>query len=219
MDGAVQREAPGGWAAVMLTMKEPDMKDEVHEGFMFEDAEQGLRWAAEVLRRRRCPRVSPVWREISPEAGAEVEAEAGRVAAAWGKGWAGLPKDADDRLGLALKMEDALGELAKMDGRAAEALRLWAWGDWADGRRLAVALAVQEKARREGIRVRIAYRYSYAQLGAVLGCDKKTAWRRVREALDTLGMILQARGLLAVVVAPVEFKHNFNNIIDIHDFK
>lgn len=149
------------------------------QAFVFRDAEQALVWSAEVLRRRRLPALSKVWDEVL--------AEAEFVARAWeGEKQHYLPTSPLDRLDVALKVEKVMDALAVLDGEAAVILRLWAWGDWADEGRLRRALAMQEKLRREGIRVRVSYRYSYSQLGILLGCDKKVAWRRVREALAQL---------------------------------
>lgn len=162
-------------------------RDTPHGAFL--DAEQALVWSVELLRRRRLPKLTLLWREILPEAEF--------VAKAWTPNHDFLPADPDERWGLALKVESALVELAARHAEAALLLRLWAWGDWADEARLAGALAMQEKLRRQGMRVRIAYRYTYAQLGILLKCDRKAAWRKVQEALLLLEGVLAVRGLLA----------------------
>lgn len=161
---------------------------------VFADAEHALQWSCEVLRRRRLPKLSSLWKEVSDEADA--------VARAWeGEKAVELPHGAVERLDLALKVEGALDELARADSEAARLLRLWAWGDWADEKRLWAALAMKEKLRRQGVHVRLSYRYSTTQLGRLLGCDRGTAWRRLQVALEGVGRVLVARGL--VVVAPV----------------
>lgn len=158
-------------------------------GYGFTDAEHALTWSVEVLRRRRLPKQGLWWREV--------ESEAEFVARAWeGEKPLGLPTDAEGRFVLAMKVEQALSEVAKVDGQGAWLLRAWAMGDWVDEATLQGALAVQEKLRRQGLRVRIAYRYSYAQLGLLLGVSAKEAWRRVRAALELLGRELErGRGL------------------------
>lgn len=183
--------------------------------FVFKDAEQALVWSAEVLRRRRLPALSKVWDEVL--------AEAEFVARAWeGEKLEHLPSSPLDRLDLALKVERALDTLSALDNQAALLLRLWAWGDWADEARLRRALAMQEKLRREGVRVRVSYRYSYSQLGILLGCDKKVAWRRVQDALGRLDSFLAAGGLVQLGGFGVRFgEHldNFKKDVQIADFK
>lgn len=179
--------------------------------FMFESAEQALLWSAEVLRRRRWPRLSGFWKDL--------DGEADDVALLWeGEKLVGLPEDADGRLSLALGVEKALAAVAARDGHAAALLRLWAWGDWADEGRLRGALAVQEKCRREGVRVRIAYRYTYAQLAQVLGCDRKAAWRRVQVALALLGEALAAGRLVVRVEAPEFLEYSFKKNVHHYEF-
>lgn len=180
---------------------------------VFDDAEQALCWAAEVLRRRRWPKLCALWREVGGESEAEY------VAGRWGgERLVGLPLDAEDRLSLALKVEDALAGVVARDGVAGQLLRLWAWGDWADEARLRGAMAVQEKCRREGLRVRVAYRYSYAQLGFLLGCDRKAAWRQVQAAVMLLGEELGKRGLVVTVEAPAAVD-NLKKGVQLSDFK
>lgn len=163
--------------------------------YVFADAEQALVWSAEVLRRRRLPKLTALWREMQDE----VEF----VARAWeGEKPFSLPGDAYSRLDLALKVEKALDEMARVDREGAALLKLWVWGDWADGGRLQKALQMQEVLRRRGIRARLSYKYTYAQLGTLLGVDRKTAWRRVREGLEVLGRRLGEAGLLVVVDGP-----------------
>lgn len=178
---------------------------------MFENAEDALKWAVEVLRRRRLPRTAGIWREI--------EAEAEFVAKAWeGAKNLGLPQGGEERMHLALRIMEGLEALKVREGAAMRLLQLWALGDWADEGRLAAALAIQEKCRREGMRVRMAYRYSYAQLGEILACDRKVAWRRVQEGLASLGRELGRRGIVANVETP-QLIDNFKKDVYFHDFK
>lgn len=160
--------------------------------YQFEGAEQALVWSAEVLRRRRLPKLTRLWTELQDE----VEF----VARTWeGDKPFNLPGDAMGRLDLALKVERGLDRMARRDNEAARLLKLWAWGDWADEGRLQKALAMQEVLRRQGMRARLSYRYSYGQLGRLLGVDRKAAWRRVRDALELLGRELLEMGLVARV--------------------
>jgi hypothetical protein len=145
----------------------------------FMTAEEALHWAVEVLRRRRLPALSAFWKSV--------KGEVDDAAQSWGMGGSVLmPTDPQDRMALAMTVDKALATIGTRDPAHEHILRLWAWGDWADDARLQSALAFQERCRREGTRVRIAYRYSYEQLGFLLKCDKKTAWRRVQEALKAL---------------------------------
>lgn len=181
-------------------------------GYVFENAENALKWAVEVLRRRRLPKIAGFWREI------EAEAE-------WiGQAWTGtknltLPQQADERMELALRVMEALAKVSERNAKLGRLLQLWAWGDWVDEGRLAAALAIQEKCRREGVRVRIAYRYTYAQLGVLLDCDKKTAWRLVQDGLELLGEILGHEGLVSVVEAAEIQENNFKKSVYLDEFK
>lgn len=157
--------------------------------YVFADAEQALVWGAEVLRRRRLPRLSRIWDEV--------QQEAEFVARAWGGDRNfNLPGSELERLALALKVETALDALLARGVEDVLLLKLWVWGDWADEGRLQKALQMQEVLRRRGMRVRLCYRYSFGQLGRMLGVDRKTAWRRVREALVMLERELISAGLV-----------------------
>lgn len=139
-----------------------------HSSPVFETTEAALQWAVEVLRRRRLPRNSRIWQELAPEMQAVEEA------------WVGtknllIPTDADERLDLALTVMEALEGLKETDSRV---LKLWSMGDWADEGRLRAALAIQETMRRQGVRVRMSYRYTFEQVATATACTKKTAWRR-----------------------------------------
>lgn len=160
---------------------------------VFLNAEEALHWATEVLRRRRVPHIASFWKEIVHEAT--------EVSDIWEKSITSLhmPQDAETRFDLAMKVQQALADVALRDAEAAQLLFLWSWGDWADDVRLHKALSFQEHMRRQGIRVRIAYRYSYSQLGLLLRCHKKVAWRKVQKALTLLSESLTMRGLLLSV--------------------
>ncbi len=163
-----------------------------YETAVFDTAEAALHWAVEVLRRRRLPRNSSLWRELVQEA-EDVERQ-------WGLARNMLiPTDPDERLGLALDIMEAL---AGLDSADALLLRQWSMGDWADEMRLRVALEIQERLRRQGVRVRLSYRYSYDQLSVLAKCHRKTAWRRVQKALEHLQLALQVKGVVMRVEAP-----------------
>lgn len=175
---------------------------------VFDTAEQALQWAVEVLRRRRLPRVSPLWNEMVRELDAVEQA------------WSGtknhlIPRDADARLGLALTV---MGALERLDPRDTRLLTLWSMGDWADDGRLRAALALQEKLRREGVRVRISYRYTYEQVGVAAQCDKKTAWRKIKAALERLGAELVRQGVVAGVEAPDTVEDMAARLVVVGDF-
>lgn len=159
---------------------------------VFDTAEAALQWAVEVLRRRRLPRNSRIWQEMMPELQAVEEAWVGCKNVA-------IPSDPDERLDLALTIMEALEGLKASDMRV---LKLWSMGDWAEDGRLRAALAIQETLRRQGVRVRMSYRYTYEQVALASGCTKKTAWRRVQAALARLSKDLQARGVVLRVEAP-----------------
>lgn len=168
----------------MVPTPQPTPADGPAEGLalrqFFTTAEEALFWAAELLRKRRLPQLAGFWKSLTPEM-QEVEAT---LEDTWRR--FSLPQDYDDRLTLALQVEKALDTLARINPEGAQLLRWLAWGDWAEEARLQRALRFQEHCRQKGMRVRISYRYTYAQLGLLLGCDKKTAWRRVQAALQTL---------------------------------
>lgn len=176
--------------------------------YVFDSAEHALKWAVEVLRRRRLPKLTSLWREI--------EAEAEWIGQAWeGEKNVTLPHDRDERMHLALKVMEAVTR----SGEGARLLLLWAMGDWADEGRLAAAMAIQERCRREGMRVRLAYRYTYDQLGTVLGCDRKAAWRKVQDALQALGLELTREGFLVAVEGGEQASDSFKKSVYFDEFK
>ena len=179
--------------------------------YVFESAEDALKWAVEVLRRRRLPQTASFWREI--------EAEAEWVEQAWeGNKNMELPQGREERMELALRVMEGLEAMKDKHIDMVRLLQLWGLGDWADEGRLHAAMAIQEKCRREGMRVRMAYRYTYAQLGALLDCDRKVVWRRVQEALAELGRELGTRGIVAVVDVQKRID-NFKKDVYLPDFK
>lgn len=176
----------------------------------FGSAGEALLWATEVLRRRRLPRnsgtlaervaLAPAQQQEAALAALNLAQEASQVAAQWGGRFhPNLPHDAAGRLALALQVENALQQLP---AEPQQLLRLWAWGDWAEEARLQAALAHQEKLRRQGLRVRLSYRYSVAQLALLAGVSKTTLWRRLHGALALLEQALAATGTVAAPVAP-----------------
>lgn len=197
--------------ATILTRLKPHEADTPPEP-PFSTAGEAWLWATEVLRRRRLPSNSPMWRDSAPAprgwkesekqeklAAINLMAEATQVADMWGKRWrAGLPHDAEGRQSLALQIQLAADAVKAANPDAARLLHLWAWGDWAEESRLRAALTIQEKARREGIRVRLSYRYSSTQLAALLGVSKATAWRTLHAALA----LLEAELIKATLVTP-----------------
>lgn len=155
-----------------------------HGGPFFETALQALHWAAEVIRARRSPRLSAIYRQVVPETGEPENPSPRNIF---------LPDDADTRYALAQTIMAAVGHLSAEQARL---LLLLVWGDWADERRLGAALAIQERMRREGLRVRLSYRYSLRRLGEELGHDGKYAARRVNEAAAVLHPHLVNQGIV-----------------------
>lgn len=171
----------------------------------FGNAGEALLWAVEVLRRRRLPRSSATLTNQVALSHAQQQAvalerlnlaaEASATAAQWGGRFApNLPHDAEGRLGLALKIEATLQTLPNAE---AQLLKLWAWGDWADEARLRAAQIHQEKLRQQGIRARLSYRYSTAQLALLAGLSKATLWRQLQGALRALEAALAGQGLVS----------------------
>lgn len=161
----------------------------------FSDARWALFWSADVLRRRYLPKIGAFWREIDAEGTRELETlqtgVPGRVERAPEKML--LPEDEDDRHALALKVEDVLRGMGPPHGLL---LRQLAWGDaWCDAA-LRAAMAHREKARREGLRLRVNYRYTYRQLASLHDCEAKAVWRRVRAAMAAFAAGLHRAGLL-----------------------
>jgi hypothetical protein len=181
---------------------------------MFVDARWALFWSADVLRKRRLPKLGAFWREV----GAEGTAELRMLDAAAPKGAGlGLPADGEARLALALKLDALLHGL----GDEGLLLRQLAWGDAWDERVLDAARRHQETARRQGLKVRLSYRYTYRQLAALHGGDAKSVWRRVRRALEAWSVALAAAGLLwradsGAGSAPQE---RLRKPVEVHDFK
>lgn len=143
------------------------------------------------LLERRLPRLTNLWREVLPDApdpAPEVPLSTVEQPDTH------LPRNADDRHALALKVESLLAATEQR-----HVLRLMAWGDWADDARLRGALIIQERARREGLRLRLNYRYSYRQLALQLGAsDHKVVSRAIRRGLTELAERLDAAGLLFI---------------------
>lgn len=179
----------------------------------FETAAQAWLWATEVLRRRRLAPSSPAWRDdiaITSIQRSHMHAELARqniaqeveeVAGAWhGRFRNLLPATGAERYALAQAIQTAV--LAQ-PAEASKLLQAWAWGDWADDARLRAALAMQEKARREGLRVRLSYRYSAQQLGIILGCNKVQAWRKLNAALKGLEKTLVMQQIVEGTDVPV----------------
>lgn len=160
--------------------------------WQFTDGRQALYWSVEVLRRRRLPQLSSFWREWQPDApvpGLPEAWEADLVRPEWALH---LPTGGEDRYALALSVA---GVLAGM-GTAGELLLEMAWGDWVTDARLRTTLAMQERLRRDGVRMLINYRYTFRQMAEMHRVDAKTVWRRVRSALRELEQRLREKGLV-----------------------
>lgn len=163
---------------------------------LFASAEQALVWGADTLRRRRHARLSPLWQQIAPELAQPHPANQNLPMAVPER----LPEPAallpapEDRFAVALQIEQAVETL----GEPGKLLRLYAWGDWHSNAALTAALRHQEKARQRGDRLRLNIRYSFRQLGVMLGADHKTIAKCIRLALNELSDALETKGLLYV---------------------
>ncbi len=160
--------------------------------WQFADGRQALYWSIEVLRRRRLPQLSRIWREWMPDVAAPGVPEAWEgdlVKPEWALY---LPTLAEDRYLLAMEVD---GVLAGM-GEDGALLREMAWGDWVTDVRLRGALALQERLRRDGVRMLINYRYTFRQMAEMKRTDAKAVWRRVRRALRELETRLAGKGLM-----------------------
>lgn len=152
----------------------------------FENAAQAVRWSADVLRQRRCAAISPLWKEMVREEGAENGQDGGE------RGRCLLPRGGEDRMLLAVEVDGlvrGLGEMGML-------LRAQAWGDWGDEEILRACLIRQEALRREGVRVVLRARYSLRQLGTLAGMSAPAVGRRVAAALLALDGRLRERRLL-----------------------
>jgi hypothetical protein len=157
------------------------------QNYTFEDAHHALIWATEVLRARRFPKIAAFYQEAwSGEYGPAV------------KQWCGsrgdLPTEEEERLALALDVYRLLGEAVETQQQ--RLVVLYYWGDFADEATYRQAQAFQEKMRRQGTRVRLSYRYSFRQLGHVLGMAHKTAAKRLRQAQQALQQALELEGFV-----------------------
>ncbi len=175
---------------------------ETFEGFA--RSEDAIRWGLEVMRRRRLPKLTTLWREALPMGCARTAL--------------GLPEDRLGRLGLALKIVEVL---AKLPEQPREILELWVLGDdkW-QALQPGHGKIINLKTRR--------YSYTYAQLGEVLGCSARTAWRWVHDALAMmepelvrLGVMhapALASGTAARRTASNTPHDNFKKVVRINDF-
>ena len=154
--------------------------------FSFETAELALFWATELVRKQRFAPIAAFYREaVSETPPQEV------LPPAAGKRL--MPLTGAERQALA---QDIYAALATLEDEPQTVLRLHAWGDYADEQRLHTAQKFQEAMRRRGVRVRLSYRYSLRQIGAVFGKDHKWAQRRLTQALAALEDALAQRGVV-----------------------
>jgi hypothetical protein len=160
--------------------------------FYFATALQALYWSTEVLRQRRFPKLSALYKEVLMGYGAENRS----CIQDWYGESKNTPQDPEDRIRLALRVQDLLSHL---DSDLAYVLKLRAWGDYINDTILSRALQHQETLRQKGTRVRLSYRYSLRQVGTLMEVDHKTVAKREEKALIFFSEILEKNGLLAGV--------------------
>jgi hypothetical protein len=164
------------------------------QGPFFISAEQALLWAANGVRTRRFAKLSSIYLQILHEPNVEHNIEtAATNTLAHNSFKAYLPTDSEGRYALALAI---MAEVHALEAENARWLLMMALGDWESEGRLHAALVIQERMRREGIRVRLSYHYSYRRLGEMCGHDHKYAQRKVASALEELSARLSARGIV-----------------------
>ena len=154
--------------------------------FYFESADQALAWSTEVLRTKRFAKISPFYREIFNEGGTASLAKTHNAQAL-------LPDDPDDRYGLAMKVD---GLSQKLPEHERQILKFYYWGDYASDVLMKKAQRDVQAMRAKGIRTRMHYTYSFRHLGRMFNMDHKTAAKRVREAQESLQILLLEHGLV-----------------------
>lgn len=147
----------------------------------FESAQHALTWATEVLRRRRFPSVSALYKEMLTQA----KTPAGLNAThRWFGEYGNLPTTREDKLAWVLEIYQQLDTLPE---DMQKILRLRYWGDYVNERRLRSALALQDKLRvTEGIRVKLSWRYPFRQVATLLNMSKPSVHRKENEGLTQL---------------------------------
>lgn len=144
---------------------------------MFDSAQGAMLFATDVLRRRRFPKIGNTYNGEKPRV---MHMAAGE----------------DDKYTLALSVYQCL---ARLDEDMQRLLKLHFWGDYVETQKLHAAIALQEKWRQEGKRVRLSYMYSQRQLASILGVGKSTVERRLNKALRLLSRELVDVGLLRAI--------------------
>ena len=152
--------------------------------YQFETIDHALRWSTEVLRGRRFPKIGRFYLESVDDEG--VQEFCGHRS--------DMPKTAEDRLCLALEVQKAVDSCLEQEEKAP--LTAYYWGDYTNDAIYQKAASFQERMRREGVRVKLNYRYSFRQLGRLLEVSDKTAAKIVRSAQEKIEEELAKKGLL-----------------------
>lgn len=160
----------------------------------FINSDHALRWATEVLRFRRFPKINPLYREIAHE-----KDDVDELPPEWCGETKTLPIDADERFGLAMKVYSVLESLP---AEHSFILRLHYWGDYITEKSLKRAIEGREAMRQKGLRTRLNYRYSFRQIADKLKCDRKAATRKIRNAQHLVEEDLLRLGLIAYIPVP-----------------
>lgn len=154
--------------------------------YYFDNADHAMKWATEIMRKNSFPKLSGIYREMTNDDNED--------SVKWFANYGQLPSEWEDKQALAMKVYKLFDYLSP-DQKAI--LKLRYWGDYSDERRLATAKSAQEYYRmHENKRVRLSYRYSYRQIGTILGMDHKTAKRRIDMSLKEMERWLNEYDLL-----------------------
>ncbi len=160
------------------------------ERYAFDTVKHALSWSTEILRRRRFPKLTKMYQEIvlkvgSPKARSSLQS--------WYGEHGFLPTEYEDKFSFAM---DVYMSVSALEGDLQQVIRLAYWGDYADDARLCKALKMQEYYRRQGIRVRISYRYSLRQIGLSMGVSHQSVKRLLKKAEKKLETLLLEKDLL-----------------------
>lgn len=160
----------------------------MEQQYMFENVRHALVWSTEVMRRGSRPSISRVY-----EKGLLAELESAEADKTW-TGWrAHLPENREEKLLLVAKVWNATAKLSQEHQRI---LRLSYFGDWYSEAHLATMLALQERMRKEGKRLRLNHRYSVRQVATILDMNYRTVHRKLDVAMVALEKELAQQNIL-----------------------
>lgn len=152
----------------------------------FQNADHAMKWATEVCRRRRFPRIAAFYREVRSS-----QQEALRTFTGY---QANLPTDPTEQVLLAQDIYKACDTLPTEDKQL---LMAHYWGDYVDEATYNKACQFLAYERQHGRHGRMAWRYSMRQVGVWAGRDDKYVGRHIHKALQIIEAELAARDLIA----------------------